>query len=320
MQKLSFFACAILLPMLGGLVGCRRESSVVAVIPRTTATLLWEPMHLGAAEIAREDGFQVAWDAPADESEAGKQLHIFATAVARNCRGIVFAPDETLISRTMVLNAVRRGIPVVVVDDELGPPAGPYLSYVSNDEAAGSKLAAERVAKILHGRGSIAILGISPRLESGLSREAHFERELRAVAPEVKIAVRQFGDTVVAHQQQLAQQVMTGPQPVDAIVALTATATRGAYHAKMASTPQSPVLIVGFDQDSLLPVRSGDVDSVIVEDTRRIGQIAMRNLESRGHSAAGITLVVPLLLTRETLDSRDIQRLWEFVQYRWEQK
>ena len=70
----------------------------------------------------------------------------------------------------------------MIVDDELGPPPGQFLSYVSNDEVAGAKLAAERIAKILGGSGSIAVIGISPRLESGILREESFEKALSSMA------------------------------------------------------------------------------------------------------------------------------------------
>jgi ribose transport system substrate-binding protein len=317
---------SILMPLAAVLMAlplaCRKESPAVAIIPRTTATLLWEPMHLGAAETARAKEIQIYWNAPADEGDSERQLSILKSCAAAKYRGIIFAPDETLDSRSVVLDLVRRRIPVVLVDDELGPPAGPFLSYVSNDEAEGAQLAARRVAFILHGHGSIAIIGISPRSESGVSREEAFEKALSQAAPGVQIGDRRFGDTVVAHQQQIAQQILHAPDRIDAIVALTATATRGAYYARTASEPHSSVPIVGFDQDALLPLRSGDVDSVVVQNTRTIGQTAMSNLDAqmRGEKTPPLTLVAPLLMTRETVDSPGIRWLWQFADYSWERQ
>ena len=115
-------------------IGCRQHTSIVAVIPRTTGTLLWEPMHLGAAEVAQAKGLHVYWNAPADEGDTEKQLSFFNLALARGYRGLIFAPDETLASRSLVLQVVNSGRPVVIVNDQLGPPPGPLLSYVTNDE------------------------------------------------------------------------------------------------------------------------------------------------------------------------------------------
>lgn len=302
--------------------GCHVEPPSVAVIPRTTSTLLWEPMHMGVEERARRSGIHVYWNAPPDEGDAEKQLAFVTSSMHEGYRGLILAPDETLTFRTVVLKAVNEHIPVVIVDDELGPPAGPFLSYVSNDEAAGARLAATRVASVLHGQGSIAVMGISPRLEGGLTREEYFERELASIAPEIHIQERRFGDTVVAHQQQIAQEILNEDQHIDAIIALSSAATRGAYYAKIATEPHSSTVIVGFDQDLLAPIQLGEVDSVIVQNTLAIGEKAMQNLEAqmRGDKVADLTTVPPLLLNKENLRSAEFEKLWSFGQYQWSTK
>lgn len=298
---------------------CSEGPRSVAVIPRTTATLLWEPLHMGVAETARGSGLHIYWNAPPDETDPVKQSDLLLSCGKRGFRGVIFAPDQTFATRSTVLQLVSSKMPVVLIDDDQGPAPGPYLSYVSTDEQIGADLAATRIAAILHGHGSIAITGISTSLEGGVSREEELEKALALRAPGVKIVQRRFGDALITHQQQIAQTILERNEPVNAIVALTGAATRGAFYAKLAENPRSTIPIVGFDQDILVPILSGDVDSIVVQDTRAIGQIAMRNLmaQIKGESVPGFTRVPPLLLTRENFDSPKIQSLWEFSSYRW---
>lgn len=302
-----------------GSSGCRHDRPVIAVIPRTTGTLLWEPMHLGAVETARRDGVRVYWNAPADEADLEKQLDELALCIQRRYAGIVFTPDQTVASRSLLLKALQRRIPMVVVDDDPGQSAGPLLSYVSNDEAKGARLAAERVAALLKGKGTIAIVGMYTQSEGGLTRENDFEQSLAQLAPSIQIVERRFGDPNVTHQQQVAQEILETNR-VGAIVAMTGAATRGAYYARMAS--KSKVPIIGFDQELLTPLRTGDVDAVIVQDTRRIGEIAAANIEAEihGEAVSPLTLVPPILATGATVDSPEIVRLWDFENYRWDQQ
>jgi ribose transport system substrate-binding protein len=340
-RSASAFLClpgaVLILLVLLVLSGCRKTPAAVAVIPRTTATMLWEPMHLGALETARQAGVRVYWNAPVDDGDTDKQLSLFDACRARGYRGFIFAPDETLAARSVVLQTIEKHIPVVVVDDELGPPPGPFLSYVENDEAAGVDLAAVRIAHLLPKGGVIAIIGISSHSESGVTREEEFEKALTRRAPAVRVAVRRFGDSIVTHQQQIAAQILAGDTPgnapIDAIVALTAAATRGAFYAKIAASPHatanshssafshSVVPIVGFDQDMLLPVQTGDVDAVVIQNTREIGRIAMRNLmaEMNGSRTEGMTRVAPLLLTRQTINESEIVQLWQYADAHWSQ-
>jgi ribose transport system substrate-binding protein len=309
--------CALL--ALLTLSACRKTENAVAILSRTTGTPLWESMHMGAAEVAHQAGLRIYWNGPAYEGDADKQLILFDACRAKGYRGYIFVPDETLAARSAVLHAVADHIPVVIVDDDLGPPSGPYLSYVQNDEEAGVELAAERIAHLLPNGGNIAIIGIASHTESGVTREEAFEKALTRRAPAVQVTERRFGDFVVTHQQQIAEQIMSDSNRIDAIVALSAAATRGAFYAKIATEPRSKVPIVGFDQDMLLPIQTGDVDAVVVQNTLEIGRIAMRNLTTQlqGGRVQGLTRVRPLLLTRQTLNAPEIVQLWEFTGYRW---
>jgi signal transduction histidine kinase len=134
-----------------------------------------------------------------------------------------------------------------------------------------------------------------------------FERALSESAPGIKIILRQYGNTAIKNQQ-ICQELLEGASPPDAIVALSAAATRGAYYAKIAEPHPRPTIVIGFDQDAMAPLRTGDVDSVVVQDTRSIGKRAMENLlaQSRGESVAAEAVVEPRLVTRENLDSPEI--------------
>jgi ribose transport system substrate-binding protein len=293
--------------------GCRNSHPAVAVIPRTTATLLWKPLHEGIVQASHSAGVSVDWNELTNGSDTEQQM--YASLQNKGYRGFIFAPDETLAARTAVLDTVNRGTPVVIVDDELGPPPSSKLSYVTNDEAKGTLLAAQEVERLLHGKGNIAITGINPRSEISLSREESFEKAITAVAPSIQIVDRRFGDAVITHQQQIAQELMTGTTRVGAIIALSSTSTLGAYYARLATPPPETIHIVGFDQESLLPLETGGIDAMVAQDTRSIGENAMRNLSRQilGDSVPGVTLVSPLLLTRVSLQSPELQRRLDFL-------
>jgi ribose transport system substrate-binding protein len=253
----------------------------------------------------------VEWDAPLEVDHVETQLRLLQSANTQSDRGIIFTPDETLAPRSFVLDSVRKHIPVVVIDDEFGPPPGSFLSYVSNDETIGTRFAAQRLAKDLHGRGSVVIVGFESRHEGSVSREGLLERALSEYAPGIKITSRQFGDTVITRQQQICQQLLNTPHPPDAILALSSAATRGAYYAKIASPHRLSTIIIGFDQDVTLPIRTGDIDAVVMQDTHTLGQDAARNIlaQLKGVTVPSNTVVAPVLVTRDNIDSPEVERI-----------
>lgn len=254
------------------------------------------------------------WEPPLDSEDVQNQLALVDEAISRKDRGIILVPDETLAARTVVLDAVRQHIPVAVLDDDFGPPPGPFLSYVSSDEAAAAQLAARRVAADLRGHGSVAVIGISPTLEGSVSREVLFERALSRLAPGIRFVLRQWGDSAITHQEQICENLFHGTSPPDAIVALSSTATRGAYYAKIAANRPPRTTIIGFDQDDrdmLLPIRNGDIDAVVIQNTHAIGEQAVRNIlaQLHGQPFPSQTFVPPLLVTRENMEQPDVASL-----------
>src|SRR5580658_8206000 len=60
----SAIAHGVLLTSVFAASTCKRSTPIIAVIPRTCGTALWEPEHAGAAAVARADGLDIYWNAP----------------------------------------------------------------------------------------------------------------------------------------------------------------------------------------------------------------------------------------------------------------
>ena len=304
-----FVSVLLLVPLSN--VGCKRTPLTVAVIPRTCGTALWEPEHAGAATIARSVGLNLYWNAPMRDDDMQTQISLIEKSVDRGMAGIIVSPIQTLPMRTPVRRVLARGIPVVVIDTELGIPSGPKLGYVLNDEPAGGRIAAHRVGLILQGQGSIAIVGIQPELNSNTVRERSFESTLNSEFPGIRIVARRLGLSSVPQEQHNAEELLTGGESLDAIVALSPAATRGTYYALAEFGKTRTIKLVGFDQDLIPPIRDGGIDSVVVQNTFAMGRIAMELMNNEIHDVAGPRefSTEPVLMTGKNVDSPEIRQI-----------
>jgi ribose transport system substrate-binding protein len=102
---------------------------------------------------------------------------------------------------------------------------------------------------------------------------------------------------------------------VNAIVALSEASTRGAYYALVEFNRIGEIKLIGFDQDLLEPVRSGGIDSVILQNTYEMGRRAMGIMDEqlRGESPAPQVSLEPLLLTRDNIDSSQVRQMLTLV-------
>ena len=292
-------------------VGCKRSLPVIAVIPRTCGTALWEPEHAGAASVARAAGLEIYWNAPMRDDDIQTQIALVEKAHPRGYSGIIVAPIETLPMRSPIRHVLAEGVPVVVVGTELGISPRDKLAYVLNDEVAGGQMAARRIGAILQGHGAIAIVGLNPQLISNVMRERSFEATLAQEFPNIRVAVRRLGLSSVPQEQQAVEEILHNGDAIDAIVALSLASTRGAYYAVVEFGKEGSIKLVGFDQDLLPPIRTGGIDSIVAQNTYEIGRLAMGQMDRELHGNGGTSrqVVAPVLMTRENIDSPQIRQI-----------
>jgi len=300
----------MLIVALSALIACNRSEPIIAVIPRTSGTYLWEAEHTGVQREAAMRGLHVYWNAPMREDDVQGQIEILAQALKRRVSGVIVSPVEALPLRTSVRNALQNGTPVVVVGTDLGLAPGKNLAYVLNDEQSGGQMAARRIGKLLKGQGTVAILGISKQLTSNAERARSVETTLSVEFPGIHVVFRSLALPTVSQEQQVAEKLLEDGEHVDAIVALTEASTRGAFYALTEFKRTSTTPIVGFDQNILAPIRTGQIDSVIIQNTRQMGRAAIELVaqEINRQTPQNYVIVQPELVSRETIDSDRVKQ------------
>lgn len=297
------------------LPGCRSDPPTIAVIPRTTGISLWEPEHAGAEDAARRDGFRIYWNAPTREDDVQGQIALVERIIDQHYAGLVLAPDQTLALMTPVRRALAHNIPVVIVGSPLPLEPGGKLTYILNDDAAAGKMAAERMGTILRGKGTVAILGIDPDIAGVLERVRSFEKTLADEFPGVEVEEKRPGLFSVPYEQQSAEEVLEDSPHLSAILAVTTDATRGAYSALVEAHRAGTVKLIGCDQDLLMPLMSGEMDSVVAENTYEMGRRAIEVLadERAGKPAPKLIRYAPSLITKENLETPEVRRILGLV-------
>jgi ribose transport system substrate-binding protein len=296
--------------LLLALCGCRSRPSTIAVIPPETA-IIWETAHVGAKAAAQRIGYRIYWNASSREDEPERQITLVERVIQNGVQGLVIAPDHPLALMTPVRRAIAKGIPVVVIGSPLSIPPEGRLIYIVNDEEQVGYMAAMRVGKLLNGRGAIAVIGVNPGISGMSGRLQSFEENLSTHFPNITIADQLADPFNISQAQHSVEEILDTRLQLDAVVALSAASTRGAYFAIGRHHSLKKVKIIGCDQDFLSPLRTGEVDSVIVENTYEMGYQAVMSIDAlrRGKSVPPFTKLSPVLVTKENIDQPAVLRL-----------
>jgi ribose transport system substrate-binding protein len=154
-------------------------------------------------------------------------------------------------------------------------------------------------------------VGLDPKLKSMTLRDRSFEDTLAAEFPRIHVVARRPGQSSAAQEQETTGELLQSGTTLDALVALSADATRGAYYALIESNRAGMIHLIGFDQDILPPIRNGGLDSVVAQDTFEIGRLAITQIDGRLHGAQipDKLIVQPKLLTKENIDTPEMREV-----------
>ncbi len=319
-------AVAILLAAVAmGTVSCDlHQRAMVAVIPQTDGLVIWDSVHYGADEAARERSISIYWNAPTREDDVEAQIALVDRVVDRKYQGLVLAPDQALALITPVRRVLAHGIPTVIIGSPLPIPASANLSNIVNDDQLGGELAARRVAALLRGHGTVALLGLNPDVSGIMVRARAFETWLAANDPEVHIVEKRMGSFNVPHERQVAEDTMRTHPGLDVIVALMWSSADGALTSLNLRPESRSTKVIAFDSVGLPPFEQrSNLDSVIQEDTRAMGRRAIELVDAKLHkqNVPASIVLAPKMITRENMDSREIREMlpagWPIGNWRW---
>ena len=276
---------------------------------------LWEPEHAGAQLAGDQYGFKVYWNAPTREDDVQGQIALVQRIIERHYAGLILSPDQNLALMTVVRRALSRNMPIVILGSPLPLEPGGKLSYILNDEEEMGRMAAARMNAILGGRGTIAIVGINPAVAGIPERVQSFESALASNYPRLHVIEKSAGSFNVPYEQRITEEILNTHPDLSAILAVSADATRGAYSALVELHKAGAVKLIGCDQDLLLPLVTGELDSVLAENTFEMGRMALEFLveQRKGQSVPAITRLKPVLVTNSNINSPEIRRILGLV-------
>ncbi len=313
--KLSAVTLVAVVALLLLAPSCKRQSAggkrVIAVIPKGVSHFFWQSVHAGADAAAKEFNVEVVWKGPAQDTDYAGQINIVEDAINRRVDGICVAPSHKEALVPMVERAQREGIPVTIFDSGIGTEN--YTSYVATDNRQGGRIAAERLAERLGGKGRIGILGVKVGSVSTDEREEGFQEVIKQKYPGIEIVAFQYGEGDRARSLDRAADILTAHSDLNGFFASNESSTVGVVQAIKQKGMGGKILLVGFDSSPNLidDLKSGAIDSLVLQNPFKIGYEAVKSMVAKldGQTPPRLVDTGVKLLTRDNLDTPEMQQL-----------
>lgn len=313
MQPRHPLLAALLIALIAGCPACAGlqddGSLTIAVIPKGTSHVFWQSIHAGAERAANELRVSVVWRGPLREDDRDAQVSEVESATSRGVNGIVLAPlDETALVGP-VSSAMRRKVPVVIIDS--GLKGDDYVSFVATDNQEGGRLAGQHLVKLLNGKGKVVLLRYSEGSESTMRREDGFLAVMKANPGIEVVSSNQYGGADVEGAYRKGEALLSrfkgtgGALSIDGIFCPNESTTFAMLRVLQDNGWAGKVRFVGFDaSDNLVKgLREGFIDGLILQDPVRMGYLGVKTMVAhlKGEKVerridTGVHLVTPSVM------------------------
>jgi len=289
--------------------GCNRDNKkIIGVIPKGRAHLFWQSVHAGDAKGDQETGVSISWNGPLNESDFNGQVQIVESMINRHVDAIALAPIDKKVMVGPVERAMAAGIPVIIFDSTVDTDK--FVSQIATDNFAAGQLAADRMGKVLNGKGKVVIVAVQVGAASTMAREAGFEEKLKKDYPGIQIVDRRSGYADFAKILHVAEKMLTGNPDLDGMFASNESSTVGAAQA-LKGRGGNKIKLVGFDSGPTLEtdLRNGVIDSLVVQHPFKMGyeSVMAAVKKMKGEPVEKINNLAPRLVMKEDLENPEVK-------------
>jgi len=301
------------------------ERLTIAIIPKGTIHEFWKTVHAGAEMAGQELGVDILWKGSLKEDDREAQISVVENIITRGVDGIVLAPLDDAALRRPVDEAMSIGIPVVIFDS--GLQGDNYVSYVATDNFKAGQLAGQYMAKLLDGKGNVAVLRYAEGSDSTTKRENGFLEAIRAFEGIEVVTSNQYAGVTTESALQAAENLLSrfgsteGSLRIDGIFCATEPTALGILRALQNAGYAGKIKFVGFDSSEkmIAALRDGELSGFVVQNPMKIGYLGVKTLVEhiRGEQVPSQIDTGSLLVTRENMNQPEIHDLLNPDLSRW---
>ena len=274
--------------------GCGNEKSsnsakIIGVSLLTRAHVFYRDLEDGLRAEAKKHNYDLIINAA--EWDANRQIAQIEDFITRKVNAMIVCPVDSRGIGKGVRAANEANIPVFTAD--IASFEGKVVSHIASDNLAGGTLAGEYLAKLLNGKGKIALIN-QPIVTSTLDRVQGF-KEVIAKYPQLQIVADVNGHGVRDKAMQAASDVLQAHPQLDGIFAINDDSALGTLDA-VEDFGRKSIVIIGYDatpqaREAILKDRALKAD--VVQFPVKIGE---KTIEAIARYFAGeeVPTVIPV--------------------------
>jgi ribose transport system substrate-binding protein len=286
------------------------SSKTMELIVGTKSDDFYVTMECGAEAEAKKLGVKLTVNGPATFSVPQQKPLIDEAEVAKP-NALLVAPTDSQALDPDLLKVQKNGTKVIFVDTSSSDTAL-GLSRISSNNAAGGKLAADQLGKLIGGKGTVAVIDVAKGVSTTDARVAGFQQEMAAKFPNIKVLPEQNDDAdSVTAASSFVEGDISGHPTMNGVFAANVITAEGAASGIQHAHKSGKIKLATFDADTtqVADLKNGSLQLAIAQEPALEGADAVeQGLNAINGKTVTKQIATPLIaVTPQNMNSASIK-------------
>jgi len=284
MRTMKGIALAALALGVASWTGCDRHSNkeVFYLVAANSALPYWQTAAAGFNHAAAQFKVTAKVVGPSNYDPQA-ELQELQKAVSAKPAGILISVADVSVLQPEIDSAVQAGIPVITIDSDAAGSRRLYFIGTNNLDAG--RMGGKRLIEKLGGKGNVVFFTLAG--QSNIDERLKGFKDVLAARPEIKIVdvIDTKSDASVAYDKAQELVAQTGAKKIDAFVCLESACGKPVSDAiKRANATDRTVIAWDANSDTLDSIKTGTIDSTIVQKPYTMGCYGLKALDEIFHA------------------------------------
>jgi ribose transport system substrate-binding protein len=258
----------------GGKSGAKKT---IVYVPGLTGNPFYSTVACGAKSVATKNNVDFSVQG-APEWNVAKQTAIVNAIISKKPDAIMISHNDPKAMIVPLKRAESAGIKVMTIDGDLADTSI-AVSNIQSDNLEGGRLAGERMAKLIGGKGTVVSIDNDPGFPISEARVKGFNDAI-AKYPGIKNLGVKYSHNEVAEAANIVSTTAGSNADLAGVYAAETNNTEGAITGVREAKKEGKINIVGYDTSDPIvqALRDGKVQGVIVQYPYGEGQKGIETL------------------------------------------
>jgi ribose transport system substrate-binding protein len=187
------------------------------------------------------------------------------------------------------------------------------MTFLATNNYEAGKMGARELARLLDGKGKVAMVMHAPGSASTTDRERGFDDVMKNEFPKMEVVQRQFGMSDASKSRAAAENILTAHADLNGLFASSEPSSLGTALALKSRGLSGKVNLVAFDSSDTLiaDLQGGTIDAMVVQDPFKMGFEAVKTLVDKLNGVTSPKQIdLPASVVRKAdLDKPDVHQL-----------